>query len=84
MSGSIALLLRRLAFFAASVLLIGSALVMVTLLLAVWTVRVLWLKVTGRPAVPFAMHGWSRNAFRRPARPEGRADVIDVEARQLS
>jgi len=84
MPASIALLLRRLAFFAASVLLVGSALIMFTLLLAVWTVRVLWLKVTGRPAVPFAMHRWQHNAFRRGAPQQGRADVIDVEARHLS
>jgi hypothetical protein len=84
MSGFIALLLRRLAFIAASVVLVGSALVMFTLLLALWSVRVVWLKVTGRPAVPFAMRGWPRGAFRRTAPRRGGGDVIDVQARHLS
>jgi hypothetical protein len=76
------LLLAGLVFFA-SVLSVGL------LLLALWLLRALWAKVTGRPVQP-----WVFQMNRRPpwqqAHPSGSgrapssADVIDAEARDVS
>lgn len=77
----------RLVLLAAGLVFAASALVMVLLMLAWWVARVAWLKLTGRPVVPFVVRVAPRDAFRRawPQRTGARADdrVVDVEARPL-
>jgi hypothetical protein len=75
----------RLALFAVGLVFAASVVVMFMLLLAAWSARVLWLKLTGRAAAPFVMHFGPRDAFRRAWRaPAAGGDVIEVEARRLS
>jgi hypothetical protein len=75
----------RLALFAVGLVFAACVVVMFMLLLAAWSARVLWLKMTGRAAAPFVMHFGPGVAFRRAwrARAAG-GDVIEVEARRLS
>lgn len=55
-------------------------------LLAVWGLRAAWLKLTGRPVMPFGMRGYPRQAFeqvfRRAARsaPASRTPRADAAA----
>jgi hypothetical protein len=77
----------RLGLFAVGLVLVAGMVALFTLVLALWSVRAVWLKLTGRPVAPFVMRFGARDVFRRAAaRPSPRAvaDVIDVEARRLS
>lgn len=73
----------RLALLAVALVFAASALVVILLTLAWWAARVAWLKLTGRPAVPFVMRVQPRNAFRGAWQPRGDERVVDVQARPL-
>lgn len=74
----------RLGLFALGLVFAACVLAMVMLLLAAWSVRAAWLRLTGRPAAPFAMRFGPRDAFRRAYRAPPGGEVIDIEARRLS
>ena len=74
----------RLGLFAMGLVFAASVLVVFMLLLALWSARALWLKVTGRPAAPFVMRFGLREAFRRAYRAPPGGEVIEVEARRVS
>lgn len=76
------LLLAGLVFFA-SVLSVGL------LLLALWLLRALWAKVTGRPVQPWVFQmnrrpPWQQAQQGSSGRAPSSADVIDAEVRDVS
>jgi hypothetical protein len=89
--------LLRLVLIAAGLLFAASMAVAAVLMLALWGVRAVWAKVTGRPVTPFIMGINSRSGFERSYRKAGQgsrtpradavrparnvSDVTDVEAR---
>ena len=76
--------LLRLGLFAIGLVFAATILVVSVLLLALWGVRALWFKLTGRPVAPFVMRYKARDAFRGAYRTAPSQDVIDVEAKRLS
>jgi hypothetical protein len=75
-------LLRALLFAVGLVFVAGVALVFV-LLLALWSVRLLWARLTGRSATPFVMRMGPRHAFdemmrRAGAQPASRTPRSDA------
>ncbi|CAN5589125.1 hypothetical protein BH11PSE7_BH11PSE7_15170 [soil metagenome] len=87
----------KLILLAAGLVLAASVAVAVVLLLAVWTVRSTWARLTGRPVTPFVMRMNPRGGFdrmyRRPQAPDMQhgdfrqerreiADVTDVEVKE--
>lgn len=65
--------LLRIVLLAAG-LLFGLTLAVVFLaLLGVWALRAAWLKLTGRPVMPFGMRGYPREAFEQVFRRAGQA-----------
>ncbi|MBA2961722.1 MULTISPECIES: hypothetical protein [Ramlibacter] len=77
-------LLLSLGIFAVGLMLAAGMLVASVVLLASWSVRALWLKLTGRRVTPFTVRFKPREAFRTAPRRSSGGDVIDVEARHLS
>jgi hypothetical protein len=77
-------LFLRLALLGVGLMFAASVLAISVLLLALWSVRALWLKLTGRPAAPFVMRFGPRDAFHRTYRAPAGGDVIEVEARRVS
>jgi hypothetical protein len=89
--------LLRLFLIAAGLLFAASMAVAAVLMLALWGVRAVWAKVTGRPVTPFIMGIDPRSGFERMYRRAGQGsrtskadsvqpgrkigDVIDVEPR---
>lgn len=65
-----------------------SLLAVALLLLALWGLRALWARLTGRPVQPLAITILRRAQWQRFYRPAAartdEADVIDVESRQVS
>ena len=74
----------RLGLFAVGLVFALGLVVVFMLLVAAWSVRVAWLRLTGRPVAPFVMHFGPRDAFRRAWRAAPEGEVIEVEARRLS
>jgi hypothetical protein len=79
--------LRVLLAFAGLVFLL-SLLTAALLLLALWGLRALWYRLSGRPVPPLAITILRPAQWRRfhpaGARPAGGADVIDVESRTVN
>lgn len=88
----------RLALVAAGLVFAASLVLVAAVLLALWGVRALWCKLTGRPMVPFALRVDPRGGFERVFRARTGAqadagapspahrrmdDVTDVEAKDL-
>lgn len=73
----------RLALLAVGLVFAASALVVLLLTLAWWAARIAWLKLTGRPVMPFVVRVQPRSAFRRAWQPRDDERVVDVEARPL-
>lgn len=81
----------RFLLFIAGLVFALSLLVAMLVLLLVWSLRMLWCKLTGKPMVPFAMRMNPRSGFehvfkkaQRQAAPAGKpqrdlSDVTDVE-----
>ena len=73
--------LLRAVLVVAGLVFAASLLVVVTLLLALWSVRALWARLTGRPASPFVVRFGPRAGFEemvrraRTASPTPRADA---------
>ena len=68
---------------------VSSLLVVALVLLALWGLRALWAKLTGRPVQPLAITILRRAQWQRFYRPgtaqrAGDADVIDVESRPVN
>lgn len=68
---------------------VASVLVVALVLLALWSLRALWARLTGRPVAPplaftlIRRSQWQR-FYRAPGSARaGQGDVIDVEARQI-
>jgi hypothetical protein len=76
--------LLSLGIFAFGLILTTGVLVASMMLLAVWSVRALCLKLTGRRVPPFTARFRAHEAFRGARRRSSGGDVIDVEAKQLS
>jgi len=74
----------RLGLFAVGLVFAACVVAVFLLLLAFWSVRAMWLKLTGRSAAPFVMRFGPREAFRRAYRAPSGGEVVDVEARRLS
>ena len=74
-------ILLSLAFFAFGLMVAAGVLAMSLLLLASWSVRMLWLKLTGRRVTPFKARFSPRAAFRGARRRASEAGDIDVEPR---
>jgi hypothetical protein len=66
--------------FAAGLVFAACMLAVTVLLLAFWSVRAAWLRLTGRPVAPFVTRFKPRQGHRAPAG----GDVVDVEAKRLS
>lgn len=85
--GTILNFLLRAVLLAAGLVFAASLAVAFVLLVAAWSVRALWFKLTGRPAAPFvvrfrAAEGFRDMARRRAAPIQPRralGDVTDVE-----
>jgi uncharacterized membrane protein len=79
----IASLLVRTALVLVGLVFAASLLVVFVLLLALWSLRALWARVTGRPARPFVMRFGPRQGFEemvRRARPASRTPRADAAA----
>lgn len=80
--------LLRIALILLGLVVLTSLLLVALVLLAVWGLRALWARLTGRPVQPLAFAllrraQWER-FYRSPAaQPAQDADVIDVEARPV-
>ncbi|MFO1244313.1 MAG: hypothetical protein U1E71_03910 [Ramlibacter sp.] len=77
--------LLRLVLLAAGLVFAASLAVAMVLLAAVWSLRMLWARLTGRPVRPFVMRVDPRSGFNRMARaargaaaPPARRDLADV------
>jgi hypothetical protein len=55
--------LLRILLVAAGLVFAASVLVVFVLLLALWSLRALWARLTGRPVTPFVMRMGPRDAF---------------------
>lgn len=82
--------LLRAVLVAASLVFAASALVLSVALLGVWAARAAWLRLTGRPARPFAMgrggramDEWLRRARATAASRTPRADAADRLGRRV-
>jgi hypothetical protein len=81
-------LLLRLVLALMGLVFVLSLLTVALVLLALWGLRALWARLTGRPVQPLAFTILRRAQWQRFYRPGGApraddADVIDVEARQV-
>jgi hypothetical protein len=82
--------LLRVLLLAAGLVFAASVMAAFVLLLALWSVRALWARLTGRPVTPFVMRMASGSAFagmmRRapPASRTPRADAIARPRRELA
>lgn len=76
--------LLPLGIFAVALMLAAGMLAASVLLLAFWSVRALYLRLTGRRAPPFTVRFRTPEAFRGARRGLSGGDVIDVEAKHLS
>lgn len=81
-------LLLRLVLALLGLVFLLSLLTVALLLLALWGLRALWARLTGRPVQPLAFTFLRRAQWQRFYRPGAGsraddADVIDVEARQV-
>jgi hypothetical protein len=81
-------LLLRLVLALLGLVFLLSLLTVALALLALWGLRALWARLTGRPVQPLAFTILRRAQWQRFYRPGGGpraddADVIDVEARQV-
>jgi hypothetical protein len=87
--------LLRFLLVIAGLIFAASLIVMMLVLLVVWSLRALWLKLTGRPVLPFEMRMNPRAGFDQvfrqghrsasePAKPSRRVpdDVTDVEPKR--
>lgn len=76
--------LLRAVLLAAGLLFAASLFVVFVTLLALWSVRAAWARLTGRPATPFGMRFGGRRAFeemmRRAAGPRSRTPRADAAA----
>ena len=68
----------RLFLLVAGILFAASLGVAAVLMLALWGVRAVWAKLTGKPAMPFIIRTRRANIVRPRAAP---ADITDVEPR---
>lgn len=70
--------LLRILLVAAGLVFAASVLVVFVLLLALWSLRALWARLTGRPVTPFVMRMGPRDAFSEMMR---RAPSASAESR---
>lgn len=74
--------LLRILLVAAGLVFAASVLVVFVLLLALWSLRALWARLTGRPVTPFVMRMGPRDAFsemmRRAPAAESRTPRADA------
>lgn len=79
--------LLRLLLALAGLVLLASLLAVALVLLAIWGLRALWARLTGRPVQPLVFTVLRRAQWERFYRPGAAAapaaDVIDVEARAV-
>lgn len=76
--------LLPLGIFAVALMLAAGMLAASVLLLAFWSVRALYLRLTGRRVPPFTVRFRTPEACRGARRGLSGGDVIDVEAKHLS
>ena len=74
--------IMRLLLLAAGLVLAASVAVALVLLLAVWTARAAWSKLTGRPVTPFVMRMNPRGGFYRMVRARQGAPLQPDELQQ--
>lgn len=81
------LLLVRILLLALGLVAAAGVALLFVVLLALWSVRALWLRLTGRPPAPFVMRFGGAERFRRawqqPARAAA-ADIDDAEVKRLT
>jgi hypothetical protein len=76
--------LLPLGILAVGLMLAAGMLLASVLLLAFWSLRALYLRLTGRRVPPFTVRFRPPEAFRGARRGLSEGDVIDVEAKHLS